>query len=107
MGDTTWHEVDATDLAVGEVKTVIAGARGVCLARVERGLGALDNRCPHQGGPLGEGTIEGGWLICPWHGYEYDPLTGKPPDGYDDAPAAFPIREQGGAVEVGLPRSRS
>ncbi len=73
MGDTTWHEVDATDLAVGEAKTVVAGGRGVCLARVERGLGALDNRCPHQGGPLGEGTIEDGWLICPWHGYEYDP----------------------------------
>ena len=110
MGDTTWHEVDATDLAVGEAKTVVAGGRGVCLARVERGLGALDNRCPHQGGPLGEGTIEDGWLICPWHGYEYDPLTGEPPDGYEDAPTAFPLREDGGAVEVGLPvvaRSRS
>jgi len=110
MGDTTWHEVDATDLAVGEAKTVVAGGRGVCLARVERGLGALDNRCPHQGGPLGEGTIEDEWLICPWHGYEYDPLTGEPPDGYEDAPAAFPTREEGGAVEVGLPavaRSRS
>lgn len=110
MGDTTWHEVDATDLAVGEAKTVVAGGRGVCLARVERGLGALDNRCPHQGGPLGEGTIEDGWLICPWHGYEYDPLTGEPPGGYDDAAAAFPIKEGGGAVEVGIPavgRSRS
>ena len=103
MGDTTWHEVDATDLALGEAKTVVAGTRGVCLTRVERGLGALDNRCPHQGGPLGEGTIENGWLICPWHGYEYDPLTGEPPGGYDDAAAAFPIREAGGAVEVGLP----
>ena len=38
--------------------------------------GALDNHCPHQGGPLGEGTIENGLLRCPWHGFDYCPLTG-------------------------------
>jgi hypothetical protein len=42
---------------------------------VRRGTGALENRCPHQGGPLGEGSIENGWLRCPWHGYDYDPLV--------------------------------
>ena len=70
MDDNTWHEIDADDLAVGEAKAVVVGGRAVCLARTADGLGALDNRCPHQGGPLGEGTIEDGWLICPWHGYE-------------------------------------
>ena len=103
MGETAWFEVHAADLALGGVKTVVAGGGGVCLARIERGLGALDDRCPHQGGPLGEGTTEGGWLICPWHGYEYDPLTGEPPAGYDDAATPFPISETDGAVLVGLP----
>ena len=85
MDDVRWYDVEAGDLSTNEVKAVVAGGRAVCLARTDAGLSALDNRCPHQGGPLGEGTIEDGWLICPWHGYEYDPGTGTPPGGYDDA----------------------
>ncbi len=103
MDDVRWHEVDADDLATDEVKAVIAGGRSVCLARTGEGLSALDNRCPHQGGPLGEGTIEDGWLICPWHGYEYDPVTGGPPGGYDDAATPYPIRQDGDSVRVGIP----
>ncbi|MCL1692986.1 MAG: thiamine pyrophosphate-binding protein [Actinomycetia bacterium] len=103
MDDVRWHEVEAADLTTNEVTAVIAGGRSVCLARTEQGLSALDNRCPHQGGPLGEGTIEDGWLICPWHGYEYDPVTGEPPGGYDDAATPFPIDETPNSVRVGIP----
>ena len=38
------------------------------------GYGALDNRCPHQGGPLGDGQIENGYLICPWHALRVQPV---------------------------------
>ncbi len=103
MDDVRWHEVEAADLNTNEVTAVIAGGRSVCLARTEHGLSALDNRCPHQSGPLGEGTIEDGWLICPWHGYEYDPVTGEPPGGYDDAATPFPIDETSNSVRVGIP----
>lgn len=103
MGDVRWHEVEVADLGTDEVKAVLAGGRSVCLARTGEGLSALDNRCPHQGGPLGEGTIENGWLICPWHGYEYDPATGEPPGGYDDAAIPFPVREESDSVRVGVP----
>ena len=103
MDDVRWHEVETDDLGANEVKAVVAAGRSVCLARTEKGLGALDNRCPHQGGPLGEGTIEDGWLICPWHGYEYDPMTGEPPGGYDDAATPFMIEEKDGSARVGIP----
>ena len=78
------------------------GDRRLVLTHVGDDYGALDNRCPHQGGPLGEGSIEKGWLRCPWHGYDYDPLTGTPPPGFTDAPARFPveIRTDGVYVEV-------
>lgn len=33
---------------------------------------ALENVCPHMGGPLGEGEIEGCTIICPWHGWQFD-----------------------------------
>ena len=103
MDDVRWHEVDVEDLGNDEVTAMIAGGRSICMTRTGAGLSALDNRCPHQGGPLGEGTIEDGWLICPWHGFEYDPVTGAPPGGYDDAATPFPVRQTDDAVSVGLP----
>ena len=72
-----WHKVaDLDDLPDGRVRTVTVGRHTLALTRVGDRYGALDNHCPHQGGPLGEGSIEKGLLRCPWHGYDYDPLTG-------------------------------
>ncbi len=99
-----WYKVAATDaLPQGQVTTVTAGVTAVCLINTaEHGYTALLNRCPHQGGPLGEGQLDGKWLICPWHGYEYDPKTGDPPDGYGDCATALPldVRADGLYVQV-------
>ncbi|RME59720.1 MAG: thiamine pyrophosphate-binding protein [Caldilineae bacterium] len=100
----SWHRVGPQDmLEVGRVTTVQAGHETVCLTRTEQGYGAICNRCPHQGGPLGDGFLENGYVICPWHGYEYDPITGAPPPGYGDVaqPFAVELREDG--VYVGVP----
>jgi thiamine pyrophosphate-dependent acetolactate synthase large subunit-like protein/nitrite reductase/ring-hydroxylating ferredoxin subunit len=96
--------IDEPDLAIGRVTTVVAGGRAVCVTRTEAGWGALDNRCPHQGGPLGDGQIEGGYVICPWHAYEYDPMTGTPPPGFRDAATSYQVREStDGGLEIELP----
>lgn len=101
--DLTWHRVAGPgDLADGRVRTVRAGRRTLALTRVGDRYGALDNACPHQGGPLGEGTIENGLLRCPWHGYDYDPLSGQPPPPFDDAPSCFPVQVRADGVYVGL-----
>jgi thiamine pyrophosphate-dependent acetolactate synthase large subunit-like protein/nitrite reductase/ring-hydroxylating ferredoxin subunit len=103
MADSRWYKVAEVDgLDDGRVTTVQAGHRSICLTRCGDTFGALDNHCPHQGGPLGEGSIEKGMLRCPWHGYDYDPTTGQPPPGFSDAPEAFPveIRTDGVYVEV-------
>ncbi|MDX2382368.1 MAG: Rieske (2Fe-2S) protein, partial [Acidimicrobiia bacterium] len=66
-GPHEWHRVLGTDeLADHRVTTVTVGRRSLCLTRIGDAYGALDNACPHQGGPLGEGSIEHGWLRCPW-----------------------------------------
>ncbi len=98
----SWHHVaDTGDLPEGRVTTVTAGRHSLALTHVDGEWAALSNRCPHQGGPLGEGSIERGMLRCPWHGYDYCPLSGDSPFG--DAVATFPleIRDDGG-VYVGL-----
>ena len=103
-GSATWHRVAGLDeIPEGRVKTVVAGGRALALSHHDGRYGALDNRCPHQGGPLGEGSIEKGWLRCPWHGYDYDPLTGAPPPPFDDRPPCFATEVRADGVYVELP----
>jgi len=104
VGNDNWHRVDPSDVPdEGRVRSVVVGGRPVALTRCGQQLGALENRCPHQGGPLGEGSIENGWLRCPWHGYDYDPLTGTPPAGFSDGVTSFPVEERPDGVFVQLP----
>ena len=101
---SVWHKVaELDDLPDGRVRTVLAGKHSLALTRVGDQYGALDNHCPHQGGPLGEGSIEKGMLRCPWHGYDYDPLTGIPPSGFSDAPACFPLEVRTDGIYVAVP----
>jgi thiamine pyrophosphate-dependent acetolactate synthase large subunit-like protein/nitrite reductase/ring-hydroxylating ferredoxin subunit len=101
---TQWHRVDGDDVpAEGRVTSTVVDGRAVALTRCAGRLGALENRCPHQGGPVGEGSIENGWLRCPWHGYDYDPGTGKPPEGFTDAVTAYDVEEREDGAYVALP----
>lgn len=98
-----WHKVldQADDLKEGRVMTVTAGHKDLCLTHYKKTYTALDNKCPHQGGPLGEGSIENGLLRCPWHGWDFCPHGGDSED-YDDGLEAFPIKIDDGALFVGL-----
>ncbi len=70
--------------AVGEIppgtsKEVLAGDRILALFHVESEdrYYALDGICPHAGGPLGEGTLDGHIVTCPWHGWQFDVASGR------------------------------
>lgn len=54
----------------------LASGRRVCMANVQGHHYAMDNVCPHRGAALGQGTVEQGFVVCPWHGYQFDPHTG-------------------------------
>ena len=96
-----WHRVLAAGaLPEGRVKTVTAGRHSLALTHYDGQYAALSNRCPHQGGPLGEGSIEKGMLRCPWHGYDYCPLDGTSPFG--DAVGTFPLEIRDGQIFVGV-----
>ncbi len=83
--------------------TLTVDQRTYAATQVGGVYGLLDDRCPHQGGPLGEGSIEKGWLRCPWHGYDYSPCNGAPPPPFDDAPAAYPVEVREDGVYALLP----
>ena len=109
MTELTWYKaVESGELPEGRIKSAKVGVRTVALIHFDGQYTAMDNRCPHQGGPLGEGSIEKGidgqcWIRCPWHGWDFDPLTGKPPGGHEDTGQemfAVEVREDG--IYVGL-----
>jgi len=101
--NTKWYKVaNVNDFEEARVKTVVAGAKTIALSLFEGKFCAIDNHCPHQGGPLGEGSIEDGWLRCPWHGYEYHPCTGKPPGNLDDTVLTYPIKVTEEDILIGI-----
>ena len=105
---TTWLKVlEPDELPEGRVKPVTCKHITLCMTHFEGQFAALDNKCPHQGGPLGEGSIEEGLLRCPWHGWDFHPLTGKPPGGFDDGVDTFPIEAREDGIYVALPDERA
>ncbi len=98
-----WYKVldNKKDLPEGRVMTVTAGNTGICLTHHKGKYSALDNRCPHQKGPLGEGSIENGMLRCPWHGWDFCPHGGNSSD-YDDGLKTFDLKIEKDIVFVGI-----
>ncbi|MFY9561916.1 MAG: Rieske (2Fe-2S) protein [Terriglobales bacterium] len=85
--------------STNEAKEFPCGDKMICVANVNGEITAMDNVCLHMGGPLGEGVIEGGKVICPWHGWAYDPKTGAtgPPGA---KVAVYQIKIEGGDVLI-------
>ena len=69
-------------------------------------MGHWTTSVPTREDPLGEGSIENGLLRCPWHGWDYDPITGKAP-GFDDAAETFPVEIREDGIYVGLPQEQT
>ncbi len=108
-GPVVWFKVAELDqLPEGRVMTVNAGTKFLALVHFDGQYTAMDNHCPHQGGPLGEGSIETGedgkcWLRCPWHGWDFDPLTGKPPGGHEDTgQTMYPVEVRKDGIYVAV-----
>jgi nitrite reductase (NADH) small subunit len=65
------------DVPLGTVHEIQVAGKAVALANVGGKFFAISNTCLHRGGPLGEGSLQGKTVTCPWHGWEYDVTTGK------------------------------
>ena len=86
--------------ATNEVKEIPCGDKTICVANVNGEYSALDNVCLHMGGPLGEGMIEGGKVVCPWHGWKYDPKTGATTHNPRLKVAVYPLKIENGDVLI-------
>ena len=86
--------------AVNQAKEFSCGNKEICIANVNGSYSAMDNVCLHQGGPLGQGTIEKGEVVCPWHGWAYDPKTGAAAHNANAKVAVYPLKIENGDVMV-------
>jgi nitrite reductase/ring-hydroxylating ferredoxin subunit len=94
----------ANELKPGECKTVEVEGTPVAVYNVGGRYYATHNTCPHRGGPLGEGSLEGDVVTCPWHGFRYNVTNGQCL-GPNPAlkVAAFPVSTHGSDLMVELP----
>lgn len=102
-GTAEWTDVlAATDLpSVGAMVQVDAGGVPVVLINSRDGLRALADRCTHRGGPLHEGRLEDGCVICPLHGSGFDVSDGAVARGPASRPEPkYEVRVEDGRVQV-------
>jgi nitrite reductase/ring-hydroxylating ferredoxin subunit len=91
-----------SELAPGSAKAVEVKGKAIALFNVEGTIYATDNTCLHQGGPLGEGELMGGVVICPWHQWEYDVRTGEMVGNSSVKLATYPVQVEGDDIKVAV-----
>lgn len=89
-------------VALGSIAEFTVDGKTVALANVGGKFFAINGVCMHEGGPLGEGALNGNLVICPWHAWEYDVTNGKivgSPEGTEGI-GCYPVEIRGEDVYV-------
>jgi nitrite reductase (NADH) small subunit len=98
-----WHRLaDVSECPPGCAGEYVAGERIVALFNVDGTFYALDGICPHQGGPLGKGSLTGCIVTCPWHGFQFDVTTGQHQTSQSLVHPRFPVKVEADAVWVDI-----
>ena len=93
----------AQDVPPGEARVLEAGDTTVAVFNVGGQLYAIDNACPHRGGPLGEGDVDGPLVSCPWHAWRWDVTTGANANNPAIRVACYAVSVDGADLVVEVP----
>lgn len=103
MSDPRWRRIGAVaDLKATPLRQLEIESVPVALSYADGKFGAILGTCLHDGGPLGEGTLERDCVVCPWHGWMFHRLTGEVPTDTSAAVPHFRLKEEGGALFIDL-----
>ena len=105
MTQPTYHPLGpASDIEPGSTKNYQLAGHGIVVANCDGDLHAIEDRCTHDNGPLGEGALFGCQVECPRHGARFDMQSGKAMSlPAVRGVASYPVRVVEGQLEVGLP----
>ncbi|MGL4239962.1 MAG: Rieske 2Fe-2S domain-containing protein [Beijerinckiaceae bacterium] len=110
-GEDNWTDAGgAGELADAPLRRLRLGGVDIALSFRDGTFGAVSNACNHVGGPLGEGHLDGDYLVCPWHQWKFHRATGIGEPGFEkDCVPSFPVKVENGRVLVNLgkPTKRS
>jgi nitrite reductase (NADH) small subunit len=91
-----------SEVPPGVVKEVEADDATYAVCNIEGTLHCINGICPHAGGPLGQGILEGNTLMCPWHGWEFDCRNGLSIS--DELKVeTFPVVVENGSIFIEVP----
>jgi nitrite reductase (NADH) small subunit/3-phenylpropionate/trans-cinnamate dioxygenase ferredoxin subunit len=93
----------AGEIPSGEGRVVDVAGKTLALFNVGGTYYAIDNACPHRGGPLGDGDVDGALVACPWHGWRWDVTSGGNANNPAVRVACFPVTVEDDRILVDLP----
>ena len=104
MPDATWIDVgSASELSTSPLRRIAVGQRELALSFKNGMFGVVSNACNHVGGPLGDGRLDGDYIICPWHNWKFHRCSGKGEPGFEeDAVPAYAVKIESGRVLVDM-----
>lgn len=104
MATDDWVDIgDAGELSKTPLHRCRVGKTDIALSCLTGTFGAIHNACNHVGGPLGEGSLDGDYVVCPWHQWKFHRLTGQGEPGFEaDQVPSFPVKVENGRVLVNL-----
>lgn len=89
-----------SEIPEGEGKVFEVDGEEIAVFNVDGDLHAIHNVCKHQGGPLGEGELNGCIVTCPWHDWTFDVTTGVSPEDPDCSVARYEVKVEGDDVFI-------
>jgi nitrite reductase/ring-hydroxylating ferredoxin subunit len=93
----------ATDIPPGEGRCFTVSGQEVAVFNVDGTFRAIHNTCPHRGGPLGDGALAGTTVTCPWHGWQFDCVTGQSTMNPAVKVNTYTVRVEGDGLYLELP----
>jgi nitrite reductase (NADH) small subunit len=91
------------ELPIGLGRAFEVSGRQVALFRTRKGnVFAVDNRCPHKGGPLAEGMLAGDSVVCPLHAFRFELTSGNCDQPGTCPVATYPVTQVGNDIYLSI-----
>ncbi|TBW38280.1 nitrite reductase small subunit NirD [Siculibacillus lacustris] len=109
MTDAHWYDIGtADDVPRRGARTLRIDGREIAVFRTaDDHVFALENRCPHKGGPLSEGIVHGRKVACPLHNWVIDLEDGEATGADHGCAEAFAVKIEAGRLRLAVPRTRA
>jgi nitrite reductase (NADH) small subunit len=96
------YAAKARDIAPGQIREIQLDRITIAMANVGGQFHAVSNTCLHRGGPLGQGSLQGNLVTCPWHGWTFDVTSGKVSGSPSAGVDRYPVELRGEDVYVDI-----